>query len=211
MEDSESGYSCLAQNPMDREKFCSSSQVIDDADNGIMLWDVNPKSWEDGDADFGKRGQANKRQRTDIASISPIAVMKCQNGVQSMAWAAQSTLIAGCVDHQLKVFDIEKLQAQASIFTNHKVVTAIDSNFSNQNSLVLGAHEDGVVKLYDLRQAQAKQTKTFECHQRYISQVKINPCAENVFITCALDGQLKLWDMRNEQAPLSVLKRAASA
>ena len=36
----------------------------------------------------------------------------------------------------------------------------------------------------------------------------INPCAENVFVTCALDGELKLWDMRNEQAPLSVLKRA---
>ena len=62
---------------MDREKFCSSSQVIEDADNGIMLWDVNPKSWEDGEADFAKRVQSNKRQRTDIANIAPVAVMKC--------------------------------------------------------------------------------------------------------------------------------------
>ena len=75
---------------------------------------------------------------------------------------------------------------------------------------MLGGHEDGFVKLYDLRQAQAKQTKTFECHDRCISQVKINPCAENVFITSALDEHVKLWDMRNEQAPLSVLKRATS-
>ena len=136
--------------------------------------------------------------------------MRCQNGVQSMTWAAQSTLITGCTDHQLKVFDVEKLLAQASVFTNHKVITALDSNFANQNQLVLGGHEDGVVKLYDLRQAQAKLSKTFECHDRSITQVKINPCAENVFVTCAIDGDLKLWDMRNEQAPLSVLKRATS-
>ena len=32
-----------------------------------------------------------------------------------------------------------------------------------------------------------------------------------MFVTCAQDGQLKLWDMRNEQAPLSVLKRATTA
>ena len=61
--------------------------------------------------------------------------------------------------------------------------------------------------MYDLRQTQVKQTKSFECHDRLISQVKINPRAENVFLTCALDGLLKMWDMRNEQAPLYVLKR----
>ena len=96
---------------------------------------------------------------------------------------------------------------QASIFTNHKVATALDSNFANENQLVLAGHEDGIVRLYDLRQTQVKQTKVFECHDRYISNVKINPMAENVFVTCALDGQLKLWDLRNEQAPLYVLKR----
>ena len=151
MEDTECGYSSLAQNPIEREKFCSSQQVIDDPDSGILLWDVNPQSWEEGAADFSKGGQANKRQRTDIANISPVAQIKCTNGVQSMNWASQSTLIAGCTDHQLKVFDTEKLLAQASVFTNHKVITALDSNFSNQNQLVLGGHEDGVVKLYDLR------------------------------------------------------------
>lgn len=106
---------------------------------------------------------------------------------------------------------MERQKVSASIFTNHKVATTIDSNFTNDNQLVLAGHEDGLVRLYDLRQTQVKQTKTFECHERYISQVKINPRAENVFVTCALDGLLKLWDMRNEQAPLFVLKRKAAA
>ena len=52
-----------------------------------------------------------------------------------------------------------------------------------------------------------KHTKTFECHDRYISNISINPKVEQVFVTCALDGLLKLWDIRNEQAPLYVLKR----
>ena len=41
-EESESGYTCLAQNPMELEKFCSSSSLIDDADSGIALWEINP-------------------------------------------------------------------------------------------------------------------------------------------------------------------------
>lgn len=105
---------------------------------------------------------------------------------------------------------MERMTAQATIFTNHKVATCIDSNFVGENQLILAGHEDGLVRLYDLRQAQVKHTKTFECHDRYISSVKINPRSENVFVTCALDGLLKLWDMRNEQAPLYVLKRGNS-
>lgn len=105
---------------------------------------------------------------------------------------------------------MEKLQVQASVFTNHKVATALDCNFANDSQLVLAGHEDGFVRLYDLRQSQVKQTKVFECHDRFVSNVKINPKAENVFVTCALDGVLKLWDMRNEQTPLFVLKRTVS-
>ena len=73
-----------------------------------------------------------------------------------MSWASQSVLIAGCTDHQIRVFDMERMQAQASVFTNHKVATAIDSNFANDAQLVLAGQEDGLVKLYDLRQASMK-------------------------------------------------------
>ena len=51
-ENSECGYTCLAQNPLDREFFASSSQVIDDMEQGIALWELNPDSWKDGKADY---------------------------------------------------------------------------------------------------------------------------------------------------------------
>ena len=74
----------------------------------------------------------------------------------------------------------------------------MDSNFANDNEFVLCGHEDGVVRLYDLKMSQSKQTKTFECHSRGITSIKINPRAENVFITGGLDGKVKMWDLRNE-------------
>ena len=55
MEETECGYSCLAQHPIEREKFCSSSALIEDADYGIMLWDVDPQKWVEGEADFSKK------------------------------------------------------------------------------------------------------------------------------------------------------------
>lgn len=45
MEENFCGYTCLAQNPLDLEKFVTSSQIIDDADQGINLWEVNPEAW----------------------------------------------------------------------------------------------------------------------------------------------------------------------
>ena len=47
-----------------------------------------------------------------------------------MKWASAGTLIAGTIDHQIKVFDTDKMQVQASVFTNHKVVTTMDTNFA---------------------------------------------------------------------------------
>lgn len=68
-----------------------------------------------------------------------------------MSWASQSVLVAGCTDHQVRVFDMEKQKVQASVFTNHKVATALDCNFAGDNQLVLSGHEDGFVRLFDLR------------------------------------------------------------
>lgn len=84
----------------------------------------------------------------------------------------------------------------------------MDANFANGNEqIVLGGHEDGAVRLYDLREAAARQRKKFDAHTRYVSQVRFNPRVEQVFLTSALDGMVKMWDLRNDQVPLCVLKR----
>ena len=74
------GYTCLAQNPLVGEKFAASSAVIEEADKGISLWDVNPDSWTADSVDFSvaTSGAAGaKRQRTEIARIAPVGHIKC--------------------------------------------------------------------------------------------------------------------------------------
>lgn len=47
-----------------------------------------------------------------------------------------------------------------------------------------------------------------ESHERYISQVKLNYLNENVVVSGSYDGDVKLWDIRNESKPLFNLARA---
>jgi WD40 repeat protein len=81
----------------------------------------------------------------------------------------------------------------------------------NTPSHLITGQEDGVVKVYDFRRtsgAKSVAALTFDsCHERWISQVRVNPQAENVFLTAGYDGKVKMWDMRNSTEPLSVLKR----
>ena len=48
---------------------------------------------------------------------------------------------------------------------------------------------------------------SFDAHNRWVSQVKTNPSAENVFISAGYDGKVKMWDLRSPTEPLSILKR----
>lgn len=121
-----------------------------------------------------------------------------------MTWPSEDTLVAGCTDHQVKVFDVNKLQVSDSLFTNHKVVTCLDSI---AGPTILGGHEDGVVRLYDLRTAQVKQHRAFESSSSYASAVRICPRDSNLFAATSYDGRVRLWDMRNEHEPIHVLKR----
>jgi WD40 repeat protein len=39
-----------------------------------------------------------------------------------------------------------------------------------------------------------------------VTSVNFNPSSEYVFISGAMDGSVKLWDLRNKESPLSNLK-----
>lgn len=97
--DPSEGITCLAQNPMTLEMIASSSSHGGD----ILLWNVDPSKWQS-----DEKVMENKRQKTGVATIDPTATLKCTHGTQSIKWISPETLVAGGLDHQLKVFDIQK-------------------------------------------------------------------------------------------------------
>jgi len=104
---------------------------------------------------------------------------------------------------------MNKLIVAESLFTNHKVVTCLDS-VVDQQACILGGHEDGSVRLYDLRSSHnggVKQHKIFESNTSFISQVRICPKDHNLFAASGYDGKIRIWDLRNETEPLHTLKR----
>lgn len=79
---------------------------------------------------------------------------------------------------------------------------------------MFGGFEDGVVRVFDLRMSSSSTRSTavhtYVAHEKWLSQIKCNPQAENVFMTSGYDGKIKMWDLRNPTEPLSVLKRTTT-
>lgn len=46
----------------------------------------------------------------------------------------------------------------------------------------------------------------YEGHRGWVTSIKLNPRVENVFISSSLDGTVRLWDLRNNEAPVALLK-----
>lgn len=67
-----------------------------------------------------------------------------------MLWSTPESFVVGGTDHQLKIFDVEKGTIVESILTQNKVVQAMDGL---DDALILTGQEDGMIKLYDLREA----------------------------------------------------------
>jgi len=61
------GYSLLAQNPAVLEQIASASQVVNDPEQGICLWEVNPESDAWGEGGARQIEGSLKRQKTGVA------------------------------------------------------------------------------------------------------------------------------------------------
>ena len=121
----------------------------------------------------------------------------------SLAWLDGQSLVAGCVDdHALKVLDVETGQIAATVLTDYKAPLTIDST---QGNLIVAGCEDAILRLFDVRaNVKVKQlSKCYDGHQRAVTSVACNPQVENVLVSGSIDGTVKLWDLRNDEAPLA--------
>jgi hypothetical protein len=100
IEDSQ-GVSCLVQNPMTLEMIASGS----DQGGDLHLWKFDSESWQ---ADDLQVEGSLKRQRTGVKTVQPFASLKNTNGIATLKWTTNDSIVCGGTDHQLKVFDVQK-------------------------------------------------------------------------------------------------------
>ena len=182
---------------MSLEKIVSASE----ANGQLHLWNFDPSKWLNDDLPIEG---TNKRQRTTMKRVESTASINTGFGVTALKWTTADSILAAGTDHQLKIVDLGSSSVQETIFTHHKIITAMDAT----SDFVVAGQEDGVVKIYDLRkQNKAQALQQYQCHERRVSQVRINPAATNVFMTAGLDGKIRLYDMRQPEEPLHQLKR----
>lgn len=51
--------------------------------------------------------KANKRQKTEVSTLTSSSSAQIHGGVQSLEWLDANTLVAGCQDHAIKLIDVQ--------------------------------------------------------------------------------------------------------
>ena len=86
-------------------------------------------------------------------------------------WLNGDNLVAGCMDHAIKIVDVENSHSvKQSILMEHKVATCMDTS---QDYLVLTGSEDSQIRLWDTRSGSQKPARrlanTYQGHQKWIT------------------------------------------
>lgn len=113
------GYRVLSNNPLNNQ-FIASGGVINSnseesavgrhEDGGILIWKLDSSITQD-NAIGKKVGGPTKRLKSGIPTqIAPHGKIACSGGLSSLKWSGPSKVFAGCLDHSLKVIDVDRLQ-----------------------------------------------------------------------------------------------------
>lgn len=87
--------------------------------------------------------------------------------------------------------NITRMAASETFLTRDSVVSSLDCT----DTLILSAHEDGQIRLWD-RRVSSKPSSTFKAHSKWASSVRFNPRLPHLFCSGSHDRTLKLWDAR---------------
>jgi hypothetical protein len=66
--------------------------------NDIQLWSTDASRWGESAQDKAVEG-STKRQKTGVATVEPLGILKSTVGIQTLKWATPDSLIAAGLDH----------------------------------------------------------------------------------------------------------------
>lgn len=113
--------------------------------------------------------------------------------ITSLNWVDKSAAYAGCwTSLHLVDPNQEKLVHRWSC-----PAPVSDIDFSFEHNLLLSAHTDKVVRLYDSRTSNSEEVlKSCRSHLLPVSSISFGPASGHQYMTSSFDGSVKIWDVR---------------
>ncbi|OQS03225.1 hypothetical protein THRCLA_04480 [Thraustotheca clavata] len=172
-------------------------------DNTVRLWALNAEPEE----------KQVKKQKTSGGGLASLVQQEAKlvlaghtSNVVGVTFDPSSSNIAysASMDRSIKIWDLA-LETCKQTMTGSSSISDLSVS---KSGLVLSAHPDTCIRLWDPRAANtgtALVQKTFQSHKLWVSAVEWSTETEHQFVSSSYDGTVKMWDARSS-IPLFTLE-----
>lgn len=170
-------------------------------DNTVRVWDVPSSTSEDTDAAPKKKQKKSSAGAAEVTfrQLEASAVLVGHTShVTGVAFhpTREDQAVSASSDRTVRVWDLTTHSASQTMAGN-RAATGVSVNAAG---LVLTAHPDHCVRLWDPKAAEAGEAvvqRTFQSHKQWVSSVAWHPTQPHLFLSAGYDGHVKVWDARS--------------
>eukprot|EP01050_Picozoa_sp_SAG11_P015593 SAG11_NODE_2039_length_3892_cov_1.839705_2_plen_437_part_00 len=194
---------------VDCVRICRAHPWAQDLEDGWQVrfvsgsWDNSVKLWNASLPAAAERAALDGPSREILPAAS---LTGHTQAVTCLCWPTYDTLYSASHDHTIRIWDMQSASESRTIFGSKRAVTCLDH--SEVAGRIVTGHADQYLRLWDPRAPETTLKNVLvgkgTAHSAAISGVAWCPGSQHRLVSCALDGELKFWDLRCS-VPLSTV------
>ncbi|HEX3148140.1 MAG TPA: WD40 repeat domain-containing protein [Gemmataceae bacterium] len=118
--------------------------------------------------------------------------------IMAVAFGGNDLLITGGIDKTARVWDVNQDQPKMTLPANKSMIGAVALRADGKQAMVGTA--DGMLRIYDLSEANPKETAAFTAHLAGVGDIVYGPDGTKI-ATCGGDGLVKYWNLSGAPVP----------